>query len=38
MREVLSRNERAAVDQARTAQLRTALVHVRSGAVVRRQV
>jgi len=36
-RDVIARNERAAVDQARTAHVRTALVHVRRGAVVRRQ-
>jgi MerR family transcriptional regulator/heat shock protein HspR len=37
MRDLLARTERAAVDSVRSAQLRTALVHVRSGAVVRRQ-
>jgi MerR family transcriptional regulator/heat shock protein HspR len=37
MRELMTRVERAAIDEARTAQVRSALVHVRSGAVVRRQ-
>jgi MerR family transcriptional regulator/heat shock protein HspR len=37
MRELMTRVERAAIDEARTAQIRSALVHVRSGAVVRRQ-
>ena len=37
MRELMMRVERAAIDEARTAQVRSALVHVRSGAVVRRQ-
>jgi MerR family transcriptional regulator, heat shock protein HspR len=37
MRELMTRVERAAIDQARAAQVRSALVHVRSGAVVRRQ-
>ena len=37
MRELMARVERAAIDEARTAQVRSALVHVRSGAVVRRQ-
>jgi len=35
--ELLARTERTTREQARTAQVRTALVHVRSGAVVRRQ-
>jgi len=35
--ELLARSERVTREQARTQQMRTALVHVRSGAVVRRQ-
>lgn len=35
--ELLARSERASRDQANRAQVRTALVHVRSGAVARRQ-
>jgi len=34
----ISRTERATREQARSTQTRTALVHIRSGAVVRRQV
>jgi len=37
MHELISRSEREAVGRARAERLRTALVHVRSGAVVRRQ-
>jgi len=36
--ELMSRAERHSREQARSAQTRTALVHIRSGAVVRRQI